>query len=542
MVQNISGDIFKKMVYKAANLLEQNRDSLDALNVFPVPDGDTGTNMSLTMITAAKEVAAVDENDRKGQLNALSMGALKGARGNSGVILSQIFAGFSNAVIHSESEFNTELVATAFRSAADHAYKAVMKPKEGTILTIIKSMADAAELMAGKTTDIRKQMSYIVQKGEETLKQTPEMLPVLKEAGVVDAGGAGLIMIMMGFKSVLYGEDVDVDATEHISDGTTISFSDMVTGNEEIEFGYCTEFFIKNLYPETQLRDIDTYRNNLSKIGDSVLVVGDLGLIKTHVHTNEPGLALQYAQILGELSQIKIDNMREQHRHLVVEEEVEQKGLAVVAVIAGDGIREIFADWQVNNFVEGGQSMNPSTEDILKAIEEAPSSNVIVLPNNKNIILAAEQAAGLSEKNVKVIKTKTLPQGVAAAVAYDPEADMDTNAQSMKRAISDIKTGLITNAVRDTKMNGNSIKKDEVIGIFENDIVANDASIDEVAEHLLDRMVDDDSELITIYYGEDISEDSSKELNQKIGQRFKTCDVELLYGGQPIYQYMIAVE
>ncbi len=549
MVALLDAQQFKNMILGAAASLEKNKEALDALNVFPVPDGDTGTNMSLTMISAAKEAAAADETDMSAVVKALSLGALKGARGNSGVILSQIFAGFADALSKSkEGTITVPALAEAFRNGVTYAYKAVMKPKEGTILTVASKMAAAAELMATKTDDLYAQLEYVIQEGEKALRETPEQLPVLKEAGVVDAGGAGFLVIVMGLKSVLDGAEID---SENIlgSDGVVVNFANLDAGNEDIEFGYCTEFFIKNLYPEVKERDIDTYRGNLSKIGDCVLVVGDLNLVKTHVHTNEPGLALQYAQILGELSHIKIDNMREQHRELseiAPEIEIaapkEERPVAVVAVSAGDGIKTIFRDWQIEAFVEGGQSMNPSTEDILKAVENAPSQNVIVLPNNKNIVLAAEQAAELSEKNVIVVKTKSIPQGIAAAVAYDPEADIDVNVTKMGRVIAEVKTGLLTRAVRDTKMNGNSIKKDDLIGISESDIVANGENLDQVFTELLQKMTNEESELITIYYGEDADEAQAAALGKLCEGVCEACDVEIHYGGQPVYPYIISVE
>ncbi|BDF58308.1 phosphatase [Christensenellaceae bacterium] len=548
MIKTLDGKLLKEMILGAAAILEKNKETLDSLNVFPVPDGDTGTNMSLTMISAAKEVAAVEQEDDLVKIvQAMSLGALKGARGNSGVILSQIFAGFADAIVKAQQDMTTTLMAQALRNGVEYAYKAVMKPKEGTILTVTSSVASAAEKIAEKTEDLYEQLEYIIREGEKTLKQTPEMLPVLKEAGVVDAGGAGFLVILMGYKSVLDGETVD--SGDFLANSEPIvDFSNLTTDDEDIKYAYCTEFFIKNLYPDTKERDIDIYRNNLSKIGDCVLVVGDLNLVKTHVHTNEPGLALQYAQILGELSKIKIDNMREQHRELSDLTEVPelaerpQKEIAVVAVVAGDGIKTIFEDWQVEMFVEGGQSMNPSAQDLIRAIESAPSDNIIVLPNNKNIILAAEQASDLCKKNVVVLKTKTIPQGIAAAVAYDPEADIDANVKKMQRAIDMIKTGSITSAVRDTKINGTSIHLGELLGIAENTIVSNGPILSEVYLALLQKMIDEDSELLTIYYGEGVDEDTAAELVALTEKEFPQCDIELHYGGQPVYPYIISVE
>ncbi|MDL2237731.1 DAK2 domain-containing protein [Christensenellaceae bacterium OttesenSCG-928-K19] len=547
MVNTIDGKALKDMILGAAATLEKNKDMLDAMNVFPVPDGDTGTNMSLTMISAAKEVAAISESDLtiKSVMSALNLGSLKGARGNSGVILSQIFAGFTTAVIESDAPFTTQVMADALTRGVEYAYKAVMKPKEGTILTVAKRIAEAAQEIAPKTDNMYKQLVFCLREGEKTLKQTPEMLPVLKEAGVVDAGGAGFIVLLMGFKAVLVGEEID--STELLSGEGIADFANVAMEEEDLTYAYCTEFFIKNLYDSVQQRDVDTYRNTLSKIGDCVLVVGDLNLVKTHVHTNEPGLALQHAQVLGELSHIKIDNMREQHRHIIDEAEsvlpqAEKKVVAVVAVCTGKGICDVLADWQVDTFVEGGQSMNPSTEDILKAINGANSDNVIVLPNNKNIILAAEQAAELSDKKVIVVKTKSLPQGIAAAVAYDPDKDIHQNTERMKEAIKYVKTGQITNAVRDTKMNGSAIKEGDLIGIADGTIVVNGEKVENVMAGLLDSMVDEDSEMITVYYGEQMDEQQAGELMETVEKGYPLLDVELIYGGQPVYQYIISVE
>ncbi|MEG0252201.1 MAG: DAK2 domain-containing protein [Christensenellaceae bacterium] len=542
MIKTLDGKKLKEMILGAAVILEQNKDTLDALNVFPVPDGDTGTNMSLTMMAAAKEVAAADESNDASVIGALSLGALKGARGNSGVILSQIFSGFCDACLKAETTIDTKVIACALTRGVEYAYKAVMKPKEGTILTVAKSMAQAAEEISVKTDDIYKQLEHVIIEGEKTLRLTPEMLPVLKEAGVVDAGGAGFLVIVMGFKAVLDGDEIDSEKILGNKDAI-IDFSNLAMDKEDIEFGYCTEFFIKNLYEGTKERDIDTFRNNLSKIGDCVLVVGDLNLVKTHVHTNEPGLALQYAQILGELSKIKIDNMREQHRELSNDvPPIEKKDIAVIAVAAGEGIKDIFDEWHIDGYVEGGQSMNPSTQDILQAIENAPSKNVLILPNNKNIILAAEQAVVLCNKNVAVIKSKSIPQGIAAAIVYDPDKDLQSNEKRMSRAVSEIKTGLITNAVRDTKMNGNSIKQGELIGIFENDIVVNDAVLRNVFVGLVGAMTDEDSELLCIYYGEDATQQDAEELAQLSQKEFSQLDIEVRFGGQPVYPFMISVE
>ncbi len=544
MVKIINGARLKDMIVGAATLLENHKEALNALNVFPVPDGDTGTNMSLTMISAAKEVMAANIADFKDVINALSVGSLKGARGNSGVILSQIWRGFSAVLGDLNGEISASDIAKAMQKGTECAYKAIMKPKEGTILTVARSMADAASSYVKQSDNILNLMQYILSEGESTLKRTPDMLPVLKEAGVVDAGGAGLIIIFRGFKKVLDGETFDeiepLDLEVDIKSPGTVE-----TVSSDIEFGYCTEFFIKNIFKHILQRDVDAFRQNLSKIGDCVLVVGDLNLIKVHVHTNDPGIVLQTALTLGELSKIKIDNMREQHREILAEEDAvpqNQKPISVVSVVSGDGLKDIFRDSLVDEFVDGGQTMNPSTQDILSAIAKAPSQNIIVLPNNKNIVLAAQQAAELSNKNVVVIPSKTLPQGISAALAYNCEEDFDANVARMQKALSNVKTGQITVAVRDSGINGNKIKKGEWIGIGEEEIVANGKDMQEVALKLLDTLVDEDTGVIAVYYGEGVTEEQAEEMIEAIDLKFEDCDIELHYGGQSVYNYLFAVE
>ena len=542
MVKIINGERLKDMIVGAATLLENHKDALNALNVFPVPDGDTGTNMSLTMISAAKEVKAANMADFKDVINALSVGSLKGARGNSGVILSQIWRGFSAVLGELNGEINAGDIANAMQKGSECAYKAIMKPKEGTILTVARSMADAASFFVKENDNIIDLMQYVLSEGESTLKRTPDMLPVLKEAGVVDAGGAGLIIIFRGFKKVLDGEKFDslepLDLEMDIQ-----SAGAMDTGLSDIEFGYCTEFFIKNIFKHILQRDVDAFRQNLAKLGDCVLVVGDLNLIKVHVHTNDPGIVLQTALTLGELSKIKIDNMREQHREIIEEAAPQNlKPMSIISVVSGEGLKEIFRDSLVDEFVDGGQTMNPSTQDILSAIGKAPSQNIIVLPNNKNIILAAQQAAELAGKNVVVIPSKTLPQGISAALSYNCEEDFDTNITRMQKALSNVKTGQITVAVRDSGINGNKIKKGEWIGIGEDEIVANGNDMQDVAMRLLDTLVDEDTGVIAVYYGEGVNEDQAEEMIEAVDQKFEDCDIELHYGGQSVYNYLFAVE
>ncbi len=544
MVKLINGAMLRDMVVGAATLLDNHKEALNALNVFPVPDGDTGTNMSLTMISAAKEVNAANISDYKDVITALSVGSLKGARGNSGVILSQIWRGFSAVLIELKGEINAFDIARALQKGTECAYKAIMKPKEGTILTVARAMADAAVAFAQHNDNIPELLKHVLSEGETVLKRTPDMLPVLKEAGVVDAGGAGLIIIFRGFKMVLEGEEINVtiplNLEAEIASGPMDAVSS-VTG--DIEFGYCTEFFIKNIRSNILERDVDSFRHTLSKLGDCVLVVGDLKLIKVHVHTNDPGIVLQTALTLGELSKIKIDNMREQHREIAEDPAPQNlKPISVVSVVSGEGLKDIFRDSLVEEFVDGGQTMNPSTQDILSAIGKAPSNNIIVLPNNKNIILAAQQAADLSQKTVTVIPTTTLPQGIGSALSFNCEEDYDTNVKRMQRALSGVKSGQVTVAVRDSGINGNKIKKGDWIGIAEDEIVANGGNIKDVSLRLLDKLVDEDTGIIAVYYGEGVEEQAAESLLDAVEEKFEDCDVELHFGGQTVYNYLFAVE
>jgi len=546
LVKNINGERLKEMIVGAATLLDAHKETLNALNVFPVPDGDTGTNMSLTMISAAKEVMAVKKANHKDVVNALSVGSLKGARGNSGVILSQIWRGFSNVLENLEGDIGAQDIALAMKQGTESAYHAIMKPKEGTILTVIRAMADAADTFATDNDDIGEMMHYILSEGETILKKTPDMLPVLKEAGVVDAGGAGLIIIFKAFKKVVYGEKFEstgpIDLEMEIAPQTEEGVGEI---SADIEFAYCTEFFIKNVFDHILQRDIDTFRQNLSKLGDCVLVVGDLKLVKVHVHTNDPGIVLQTALTLGELSQIKIDNMREQHRHIIASDDEikkKQKPMSVVSVVSGEGLKDIFKDSLIDEFVEGGQTMNPSTQDILSAVEKAPSNNVIILPNNKNIILAAQQAAELSQKNVVVIPSKTLPQGISAALAYNCEEDFQTNVARMEKALGNVKTGQVTVAVRDSGINGSKIRQGEWIGIGEGDILSNGTNVMDVSMLLLDKLVDKETGVIAVYYGDGVKETDAESLVDRIAQKYEDCDIELHYGGQSVYSYLFSVE
>ncbi|MGE5493934.1 MAG: DAK2 domain-containing protein [Burkholderiales bacterium] len=538
MHQRFTGELFKDMVFSAAALLEKNKKGLNSLNVFPVPDGDTGTNMSLTMLSAVKEVKSADSAKICSIADALSLGALKGARGNSGVILSQLFRGMARSLNGLESAGASDF-ARAIQEGVDAAYKAVMKPKEGTILTVAKEMAKAAMRSVSRGDNIFGLMDAVLEQGALTLKKTPEMLPVLKEAGVVDAGGKGLLVIYRGFKMALDGEAIteDISLDQEIAANFTESIS-----TADIEYTYCTEFFIKNLNPSVTQSDIDRYREKLMHIGDCVLVVGDLQLVKTHVHTNVPGKALQFALRFGELSKIKIDNMREQHTELEGPPKTEKKNMAVVTVAAGEGIVNIFKEFMVDEIVQGGQTMNPSAEAIRQAIDKAPSDNVFVFPNNKNIILAAEQAAAFSNKNVHVIPTMSFPQGITGVLAYNPDLDFEENTARINKAITTVKTGQVTSAVRESHINGQTIKKGEIIGIADGEITCHSGDIFTTCEKLLEGMVKEEDSVITIFYGEDVSEQLAKEVAEMVEKKYEDYDIELQFGGQPVYQFIFAVE
>jgi len=541
--KEITGSVLKEMLIGAVSLLDKNKEALNDLNVFPVPDGDTGTNMSMTMMSSIQEVKLSDDDTVTMVADAASLGALKGARGNSGVILSQILRGFAKGLKGDLKTMEPEHLALAAEKGVEAAYKAVMKPKEGTILTIARAISDEAKVSLKAGDGIYDMLRKVLHAGEEMLKKTPDMLPVLKEAGVVDAGGEGLLVIYRGFVAVLDGEkieDIVIESTEAAAD------FDIISGDEDIEFAYCTEFFIKHISKNILQKDVDAFREKLSQIGDCVLVVGDLNLVKVHVHTNHPGQALEKAGEIGELSQIKIDNMREQHRELESmpqpEKPVKQKPIALVAVASGEGLANIFKDFMVDEVIQGGQTMNPSAQVIAEAVEKAPSQNIIVFPNNKNIIMAAEQAAKLSKKNVQVVPSKSLPQGISAALAYNPEMPVEYNVERMTSALAHVKTGQVTYAIRDAKTNGHTINEGEIIGIKDNDIVCHDKDIHKTAMKLLEEMVTEEDGIITIFYGEDVSEEEAKKIADKAEEKFEDCDVETHSGGQPVYSYIFSVE
>lgn len=542
----IGGAMLKEMFLTGAALLEKNRAYIDSLNVFPVPDGDTGTNMSMTMQSAVKEIQNCKGTNVSDIAAAASLGALKGARGNSGVILSQILRGFARALSGKE-EMAPENFAAALTTGTEAAYKAVMKPKEGTMLTVARMMAEAVTKEANEGANLYKLIDVMIDEGERALLLTPELLPVLKEARVVDSGGKGLVTILRGFKMVIDGEEVD----EYVPAPQQNTAE--ITGNEEgadlealddIEFGYCTEFFIIHLDESFSEADLDKLREKLMKIGDSVVVAHDSDFIKIHVHSNCPGKILQLALRLGEIDRIKIENMREQNRELLANMKKNEKENALVAVSISDGIDEVYKAIGVNNLISGGQTMNPSIDSITKAIRRANARNVFVLPNNSNIIMAAQQAAAISDRNVIVIPSKTMMQGLSAALAYSDDVDVETNTERMTAAIKQVLSGSVTYAVRDTQFNGEKISQGDIIGLLDNVITKVGTSVDSVAVELLCSMIENkgDDCMATIFYGEGADEDSAQAVADAVNEKYPDAEITVQYGGQPLYYYYFSVE
>lgn len=542
----IGGAMLKEMFLTGAALLEKNRAYIDSLNVFPVPDGDTGTNMSMTMQSAVKEIQNCKGTNVSDIAAAASLGALKGARGNSGVILSQILRGFARALSGKE-EMAPENFAAALTTGTEAAYKAVMKPKEGTMLTVARMMAEAVTKEANEGANLYKLIDVMIDESERALLLTPELLPVLKEAGVVDSGGKGLVTILRGFKMVIDGEEVD----EYVPAPQQNTAE--ITGNEEgadlealddIEFGYCTEFFIIHLDESFSEADLDKLREKLMKIGDSVVVAHDSDFIKIHVHSNCPGKILQLALRLGEIDRIKIENMREQNRELLANMKKNEKENALVAVSISDGIDEVYKAIGVNNLISGGQTMNPSIDSITKAIRRANARNVFVLPNNSNIIMAAQQAAAISDRNVIVIPSKTMMQGLSAALAYSDDVDVETNTERMTAAIKQVLSGSVTYAVRDTQFNGEKISQGDIIGLLDNVITKVGTSVDSVAVELLCSMIENkgDDCMATIFYGEGADEDSAQAVADAVNEKYPDAEITVQYGGQPLYYYYFSVE
>jgi len=546
-IKTIDGVLLRDMIVTGAAMLEKNREAVDALNVFPVPDGDTGTNMSLTMSSATREVSQKEYLSAGEAAAAVAKGALRGARGNSGVITSQLFRGFSRALEGVERVTPVQFAA-ALKRGAETAYKAVMKPKEGTILTVARVIAEEAVKQAERAPeDYDALFNNILSTGETILKKTQQMLPALTQAGVVDAGGRGLLLIYMGYVACLRGEEIPTEVDTE-ADGIP-AFEDDHESLDEIKFAYCTEFLIQNLYPDILEEDIDSFRRRLNRIGDCVLVVGDLGLVKVHVHTNEPGKALEYGLSLGELVNLKIENMVQQRRdnqaaaQKKAEEEKPVKEYGMVAVSLGEGFNHIFTDLTVDNIVEGGQTMNPSIEDLSAAIEKTRAKNVFVLPNNGNVILAAQQAAKLcDDKKVVVLPTKNVAMGIAAAIAFQPDQSVEENAAQMEEAAQRVRTGTVTYAVRDTEYEGLHIKEGDIIGLYNGAIHTVGSSIHDVTRDLMKEIVTEDDELITVYYGKDTAEEDAQALTDELADLYEDCDVEMQMGGQPLYYYLVSVE
>lgn len=550
MHKNISCTDFRKMILVGSKTLDQNRAKVDALNVFPVPDGDTGTNMSLTLQSAVREMGECTSNNMADVCDAVAKGALRGARGNSGVITSQILRGICN-VFRESKAIDTKVFAKALENGTKVAYNAVSIPKEGTILTVIRMMGEYAVKMAGKYKEIDAFLDAIITEGDRALAMTPDLLPVLKKAGVVDSGGVGLMTIFRGWKAALSGEELseeDLDPTAGAPKKEEDVFgdnSDIVNLDDlgKIEFAYCTEFFVINLKKSTTLADIDRLKERLMNIGDSVICIGDLELVKIHVHTNTPGRALTYALELGELDRIKIENMLEENRQVRAKREREKKEMGMVSVCAGSGIADIFKDLFVDKVIEGGQTMNPSAEDIADAVRKVNAANVFVFPNNKNIILAAEQAKELvSNRTIHVIPTKNVPQGFAAALAYDGEASPAENKANMIAAIDNVKVGQVTHAVRSTTVGRFHIKEGDIIGLDDKKILAKGDSVETTVCDLLAKIKEPSHEVITLYYGEDVTEEQAMAMRDKVAEIYPDCDVDVHSGGQPVYYYILSLE
>jgi uncharacterized protein len=554
----LDGKRFAEMVIQGANHLAANAKMVDALNVFPVPDGDTGTNMNLSMTSGAKEVKNnVQEHIGKVGV-ALSKGLLMGARGNSGVILSQLFRGFSKAV-EMKAQISGNEFAHALESGVETAYKAVMKPVEGTILTVAKDSAKKGVQAALNSNDIIVIMDEVLKEAKASLKRTPDLLPVLKEVGVVDSGGQGLVFVYEGFLAVLKGEELpDTPSSLSMDELVSTEHHKNVQGHintADIEFGYCTEFMVRFEQEKTAKHPFSegVFRNDLSNLGDSLLVIADEDVVKVHIHSEQPGEVLSYGQRYGNLINMKIENMRQQHTNIVGETHVapaaepqrsskEQLEYGIVAVSMGSGIADLFSSIGAHAVIEGGQTMNPSTEDIVKAVKEVNAKKVFILPNNKNIIMAAQQAADVADEDIYVIPSKTVPQGLSALLAFNPSADLDSNETAMNDALQHVKTGQITFAVRDTQIDGLEIEKDDFMGISEGKIVVKNKNKGKVAEDLLSQMLDDDSEILTIIYGEDVSEEEVNQLKQFVEDNYPNVEVEIHNGAQPLYSFIFSIE
>ena len=553
--KTINVEMLAKMFLAGAGNIEAKKEFINELNVFPVPDGDTGTNMSLTIMAAAKEVSALEKLNMKDLAKAISSGSLRGARGNSGVILSQLFRGFTKA-IKEVKEIDCLILANALDKAKETAYKAVMKPKEGTILTVARGIADKGWELAEETDDLEVFIPEIIKHAEHVLSKTSSithvLLPVLKEAGVVDSGGQGLLEVLKGAYDAFLGKEIDYSAIASSTGAAVTKVS--AEAATEIKFGYCTEFIIMAEREFTE-EDEKTFKAYLESIGDSIVCVADDEIVKVHVHTNDPGLAIQKALTYGQLSRMKIDNMREEHEEKLIrdaqklaKEQKEkkkeaQKEFGFIAVSIGEGLNEIFKELGVDYIIEGGQTMNPSTDDMLNAIDEVNAKHVFIFPNNKNITLAANQAKSLvKDKEVIVIPTKTVPQGITAIINFVPDLSAEENEEVMLEEIKNVKTGQVTYAVRDTHIDDKEIHKDDIMGIGDSGIIAVGTDIAATTKEMLETLVDEDSELISIYYGADVSEEDAEKLTAEIEEKYPSVDVDTHFGGQPIYYYVLAVE
>lgn len=550
-IKTIDGAMLQKMFLAGAKNLDAKKEWINELNVFPVPDGDTGTNMTLTIMSAAKEVGGIEKPDMENLAKAISSGSLRGARGNSGVILSQLFRGFTKE-IKKVKKIDSQVLSKACVRAVETAYKAVMKPKEGTILTVAKGMADKAVEMAETTEDLTVFIGEVIKQGDYILDQTPEMLPVLKQAGVVDSGGQGLMQVMKGAYDAFLGKELDL--TIEGTTGIKAEIKMEAAQEVDIKFGYCTEFIIM-LDKEMPLDEERAFKAYLESIGDSIVVVADDEIVKVHVHTNDPGLAIQKALTYGALSRMKIDNMREEHQERVIKDaqklaaqmeekkEEPRKPFGFIAVSVGEGLSEIFEGLRVDYVIEGGQTMNPSTEDMLNAIDKINADTIYILPNNKNIIMAAQQAESLVEdKQIIVIPSKTIPQGIAALISFADDCTVEENKANMMDGMSYVKSGQVTYAVRDTVIDDKEIKEGNIMGIGDEGILSVGTSIDDTTIQMIKEMADEDSEIVSIYYGNEVSDEEAEVLDAKITEEFPDMEVEMYKGGQPVYYYIVSVE
>ena len=562
-ITTINAEALAKAFLAGAKNLEAKKEWINELNVFPVPDGDTGTNMSMTIMSAAKEVCALERPDMKALAKAISSGSLRGARGNSGVILSQLFRGFTK-VIAEHDELDVQILTDAFQKAVETAYKAVMKPKEGTILTVAKGMADKALVLSEETDDLLTFIQAVIEEGDRVLDKTPDMLPVLKQAGVVDSGGQGLMQVLKGASDSLHGKEVDYtievpEKPQQTAGGS--SYNIEAQAEQEIKFAYCTQFLIMLEKPMSSKAE-NEFKSYLETIGDSIVVVADDEIVKVHVHTNDPGLAMQRGLTYGGLTTIIIENMkleRDEKVSALKEKEMQEsmqtpaqseskpseppKEMGFISVSIGEGINEIFKGLGVDYIIEGGQTMNPSTEDMLNAIERVNAKNIFILPNNKNIILAANQAAALSEdKNIVVIPTKTVPQGITALINFMPDSSVEENTAHMTAELENVKSGQVTYAVRDTIIDDKEIKQDDYMGIGDHGIISVGKELENTVLEMIDALVDEDSAIVSIYYGEDMKEEDASVIGSKIEEKYPDVEVEIHYGGQPIYYYVISVE